>query len=176
MIDLSAQVKQSEFGELVGISQPAVSDLVTRGVLQNGLSAGEWLLAYCAHLREVAAGRASGAGGLDLVQERAALAREQRESVAIKNAVARKSYAPVEILAKVLADACSAVVERLDALQPRLRKEVPDLPIEAHEAIAAVIASARNEWVRAASESMLRRAPSSAAEGDDGDEVEEVLA
>lgn len=177
MVDLSAQIRQIDFGLLVGISQQAVSDLVTRGVLKHGLSAGEWLHAYCGHLREVAAGRASAVGGgLDLVQERAALAREQREAVAIKNAVARREYAPVEVLTQVLSDACAAVVERLEALPARLRKEVPELPIEAHEAIGAVIASARNEWVRAASESMLRKAPADDAAADDGDELEEALA
>ena len=178
MIDLEKQIRQAEFGALVGISQPAVSDLVTRGVLKQGLNAGKWLHAYCGHLREVAAGRSSaGGGGLDLVQERAALAREQRESVAIKNAVARREYAPVELLTKVLSDASAAVVERLEGLPSRLRKEVPDLPIEAHEAIGAVIASARNEWVRAASEAMLRQAPTDHAEDDDdGDELEEALA
>ena len=38
MIDLNEQIRQSDFGTLVGISQPAVSDLVTRGVLKHGLS------------------------------------------------------------------------------------------------------------------------------------------
>jgi hypothetical protein len=49
------------------------------------------LLAYCARLREMAAGRQSDAGGLDLIQERAALAREQRIGHEIKNAVSRAS-------------------------------------------------------------------------------------
>ena len=59
MIDLSAQLKQAEFGELVGISQPAVSDLLARGVLTDGESGGVWLKQYCRHLREIAAGRAT---------------------------------------------------------------------------------------------------------------------
>lgn len=177
VVDLNRPVTQSEFGEIVGISQQAVSDLVARGVIRPGDSVGQWLKDDRRHLREVAAGRASAAGGaLDLVQERAALAREQRESVAIKNAVARREYAPVELLTKVLSDACAAVVERLEALPSRLRKEVPDLPIEAHEAIGAVIAAARNEWLRAASESMLRQAPTDETGADDGDALEEAVA
>lgn len=155
---------------MVGISQPAVSDLMSRGVIAAGGTAGEWLRMYCAHLREVAAGRASmDGGGLDLVQERAALAREQREGQAIKNAIARREYAPIDLLTRVLSAACAAVVERLDGLSPRLRKEVPDLPPDAYDAIASVIASARNEWVRAAHASMMRH-------DDDGDEMEDVEA
>jgi len=73
VIDLDEQMRQADFGALVGISQPAVSDLVTRGVLKQGLNAGEWLHAYCGHLREIAAGRASN-GDHDLATERARLA------------------------------------------------------------------------------------------------------
>ncbi len=174
MIDLNEQIKQSEFGSIIGISQPAVSDLVSRGVLKSGASAGSWLLAYCGHLREVAAGRASMAGGtLDLVQERAALAREQREGQAIKNAIARGEYAPIELMAKVLSDACGAVVEKFDALPSRLRKEVPGLPQEAIEAVVAIVISARNEWVRAANASMLSPLPD-VDEPDDDSERETI--
>ncbi len=166
-------MRQTDFGELVGISQPAVSGLVSRGVLEVGGSAGEWLKAYCGHLREVAAGRASMEGGdLDLVQERAGLAREQRMGQAIKNAVARREYAPIEVLAKVLSDASAAVVERLEGMPARLRKEVPDLPPAAYDSIATVLATARNEWVRGTRRAVLQRAGQSAAEldGDADDE------
>jgi phage terminase Nu1 subunit (DNA packaging protein) len=141
---------QSEFGELVGISQQAVSELVQMGVLQAGDSWQLWLLAYCARLREQAAGRMGGdAGGLDLVQERAALAREQRIAQKVKNDVARGLFAPVGLLADVLSAASSAVVDRFEQLDGALRKACPDLPADARTAVHAVIASARNEWIRA---------------------------
>lgn len=164
---------QAEIAAHLDISDRRLRELLAEfGLDHKQTPLAEIRIRYLRKLREEAAGRSSGvAGGLDLVQERAALAREQREAVAIKNAVARREYAPVELLTQVLSDACSAVVERLEALPARLRKEVPALPIEAHEAIGAVIASARNEWVRAASEAMLRQAPVDIA--DDGDELEE---
>lgn len=74
MIDLQARSTQAAFGSLVGISQPAVSDLVSRGILRDGESVGEWLKAYCGNLREQAAGRLA-SGDLDLATERAGLAR-----------------------------------------------------------------------------------------------------
>ena len=87
---LGVGITQAEFAVIIGVSEAKVSQLVAEGVIQRGQIAHMWLLEYCERLREVAAGRASvEAGGLDLVQERAALARSQREAQEIKNAVAR---------------------------------------------------------------------------------------
>jgi len=101
-------------------------------------------------LREQAAGRMSAdGGGLDLVQERAALARSQREAQEMKNAVARGEYAPIGLLSDVLGAASAGVVDRFDQLDGTLRKVCPDLPEAARVAVHQVIASARNEWIRA---------------------------
>jgi phage terminase Nu1 subunit (DNA packaging protein) len=134
---------------VVGVSQQAISAMMGEGKLPPLGTMGELLAAYCQRLRDQAAGRlGDGAGGLDLVQERAALAREQREGQAIKNAVARREFAPVGLLADVLGQASSAVVDRFDQLEGTLRKACPDLPDEAKTAVLQVIASARNEWIR----------------------------
>src|SRR5450830_1178931 len=74
---------------MVGLSKARVSQLMADNVMVRGDTAHAWLIAYCERLRDMAAGRASSeTGGLDLVQERAALAREQRIAQALKNAVA----------------------------------------------------------------------------------------
>lgn len=125
-----------------------MSQLVSEGVITRGETAAEWLTAYCERLRGQAAGRLGDSLGLDLVQERAALAREQRIGQAIKNGVARKEYAPVGLLADVLGTASSAVVDRFDHLEGMLAKACPDLPDEAKTIVQAVIADARNEWVK----------------------------
>jgi phage terminase Nu1 subunit (DNA packaging protein) len=148
-LDLSKPCTQQAFGDLVGVGQSAVSDLVSRGILTAGEPVGQWLLAYCHRLREQAAGRLSGeVGGLDLVQERAALAREQRISYEIKNAVARGEYAPIELLSSTLAMASQAVADRLDALPGLLKKACPDLPAAARDQVESAVALARNEWSR----------------------------
>ena len=103
---------------------------------------------YIRHLREQAAGRGADANGLDLAQERAALAKEQRAGIAIKNAVLRGDYAAVELLSEVLATASQAVAERFDHLPGQLRKACPDLQPAAIDQVMTAIASARNEWVR----------------------------
>ena len=149
VIDLAAPVTQSDVAMVVGVSQQAISALVTEGKLQTAGTLGEVLQAYCQRLRLQAAGRMGDeVGGLDLVQERAALAREQREGQAIKNAAARKEFAPVGLLADVLGMAASAVVDRFDQLEGALRKACPDLPDEAKTTVQQVIANARNEWLR----------------------------
>lgn len=146
---LDQQVSQAEFAAMIGVSEARASQLVSEGVIVRGDTAHEWLVAYCERLRDQAAGRlGEGAGGLDLVQERAALAREQRIGQAIKNGVARKEYGPVGLLADVLGTAASAVVDRFDHLEGVLAKSCPDLPEEAKTAVLTVIADARNEWIR----------------------------
>ena len=142
MIDLSAQVTQLEFGKLVGISQPAVSDLLSRGVLTAGCDASSWLLDYCAHIREQAAGRAA-EGGLDLAMERARLAREQADKIAMQNAVTRDELAPRALLVDVLARTAPKICGVLEAIVPALRRRsgysADDLVF-----VAEQIAQARN--------------------------------
>ncbi|MGJ7557447.1 hypothetical protein ACSFBI_25935 [Variovorax sp. RB3P1] len=143
-------ISQAEFGAWVGVSEARVSQLMAEGVLTRGESGHEWLIAYCERMRDMAAGRASSElGGLDLVQERAALAREQRLGIAIKNAVARGEYAPISLLAEVLATASHSVSERFEQLPGLLRKVCPELPDTARDKLMSAIADARNQWVRA---------------------------
>lgn len=167
---LDAHISQAEFAQIVGVSEASISKRVSDGVLTRGECAHAWIVAYCEHLRDQAAGRLGETLGLDLVQERAGLARAQREAQEIKNAVARGEYAPIGILADVLALASSAIVDRLDQLEGQLRKACPDLPEEARMVILRVIADARNEWIRSTSklvaDSLDRMAQSEADEAD----------
>lgn len=150
---LAAQISQAEFAELIGVSEAKVSQLFSEGVLEKGECGHAWLTTYCARLREVAAGRGSmDAGGLDLVQERAALAREQRIGQALKNHRERQTFLPVTLLAEVLAKASQAVVERFEHLPGAIKKACPDLPEAARLQLFKVIDSARNEWVRQTAE------------------------
>lgn len=140
MVNLAEVMSQEAFGQLVGISQPAVSDLTSRGVIDAGQPCGIWLLAYTAHLREQAAGR--GADG-ELASERARLAREQADAVAMKNAAARRELAPVVVLEEVLALMARQVATVLDGIGPQLRRSFPDLTGEQLKLIAGELARAR---------------------------------
>ena len=148
-MDMAMRCTQQTFGDLVGVSQQAVSELTRAGVLPEGATAGQWLLLYCQRLREQAAGRlGSAVDGLDLAQERAALAREQRIGIELRNARERGEYASVRLLAQVLATASQAVAERFDHLPGDLRKKCPELTDAQRDQVVAVIVAARNEWTR----------------------------
>src|SRR5437773_2764511 len=85
MLTLDSKGNVSDFALLVGASRPTVQGLVKKGVLVKGASTGDWLLAYCAYLRERAAGRS----------EDSALASERRMYTA-----ARRKRAEVELQAR----------------------------------------------------------------------------
>ena len=141
--DLSSPVTQARFGELVGVSQQAVSELARRKIILDGASAGEWLLAYCGHLREMAAGR-GGDGGADLVTERARLAREQADKIAMQNAVTRGELAPAYVLEEVLSRAGARAARLLETIPGTLRRRVPLLTSDDITVITSIVAKARN--------------------------------
>lgn len=164
---LDRQGSQAELAEVIGVSEARVSQLVSDCIVERGQTLHMQVRQYCGWLREVAAGRQSEElGGLDLVQERAALAREQRMGIEIKNAVARSEYAPIAMLAEVLATASQSVVERFDQLPAALRKTCPDLPEAARDQVMSLLANARNEWVRATAELVSKTMTPAEAEPD----------
>jgi phage terminase Nu1 subunit (DNA packaging protein) len=137
---LRVQLTQDEFGELVGVSQQAVSDMLNRGVLAPGADAATWIVAYTAHLREQAAGRDSG----PLADARAALAREQRDEVAMRNAVKRKEFAPISSIEEVLAKVGRQVADILEGLPRTLKLRWPNASAEQLKLITEEIVKARN--------------------------------
>lgn len=143
MVDMDNVVTQEVFGEMVGIAQQTASDLMARGILVEGATAGEWLKSYCSNLREMAAGRAA-SGGLDLATERARLAKEQADKVAMQNAVARGELAPVALIEEVLCKAASKTAGIFDAIPGMVRRRVPRLNADDIDLIAGEIAKARN--------------------------------
>lgn len=143
VFDMNISMKQDAFGELVGISQQAVSDLLARGILSPDRPARVWLREYCSHLRETAAGRLA-EGGLELATERALLAREQRIRIALENAQTRKELAPVSLMAEVLAKAGSRMGGIFDGIVPKLRRRNANLTAAELDLVAAEIAKARN--------------------------------
>lgn len=79
-LQLSERATQVRFAAIVGVTQPAISEKVASGVLRDGGTYGEWLLAYCERLRLEAAGR----GGDDQVSLTRARTREAEASAELK--------------------------------------------------------------------------------------------
>lgn len=144
MVDSLARTgTQTEFGQLVGISQQAVSDLISRGVLAQGALLSDWLHAYCLHLREQAAGRAS-SGDLDLIQERARLAKEQADKAAMLNARLRRELAPVWTLEVTLAGVARQIAGVLEAIPVKLKRTSDTITTTDLDLITREIIAARN--------------------------------
>lgn len=138
-VQLDRVLTQAEFAELVGITQPAVSDLVKRGVLRSNLTGATWLREYCTHLREEAAGRAG-----TLADASAALKNAQRVEVEMRTAIKRKEYVPVGLIAQVLAHIGRQAAVAFDGIKPGIRMRWPDISAEQLDYIDAEVSRARN--------------------------------
>ncbi len=173
-MSLDRKGTQAEFAALIGVTQPKVSQLLSDDVLHPDDTLAQWLRVYCARLREVAAGRDDGdAGGLSLTRERALESRERRRGLALKNAVARGEFAPIKLLAEVLAAASQAVTQRFEHLPGHLRKTCPEMTDTQRDAVISVIVAARNEWARATADLIARGLQAEEAADEEPEEAED---
>lgn len=139
---------QAEIAAHLDLSERRLRELLTEfGLDHKQVPLAEIRIRYIRKLREEAAGRA-GSGELNLTDERALLAREQRKGQEIKNNVALGTYAAIELLTDILSSAAQAVVDRLDQIPAALRRVAPDMPQAVRDTIMGEIASARNEMAR----------------------------
>ena len=145
--------RQKDFAALVGMSQAAASKWAATGLLVPGATLGEWLLAYCERLRQQAEQR-QGDGLLDLVQERAALAKAQRIGYEMRNAQALAEYAPTQLLRDVLAVVRCGMTASIERLPEQLATAAPDLPQSAWAVVQTVVQSARAAWISSTAELM----------------------
>lgn len=135
---------QAEIAEHLDISTRRVRELATEwGIDSREVSLGEWRVRYIAKLREEAAGRA-GTGDLDLVAERARLAKVQADRIEMQNAVTRKELAPAELIEEVLSRAGARAAKLLDTIPGELKRRCPQLSADDIAAIATTIAKVRN--------------------------------
>ncbi len=88
--------------------------------------------------------RRTAAGDLDLAAERARLAKEQADKVAMQNAVSRGELAPVAAMEAVLAAVGTRVGKILDTIPGLVRRRAPGVGHDVSEQITADIAKCRN--------------------------------
>ena len=148
---------QREVADHLGVSQPVVAKLVSAGVFQptgrGGLDLDACRKAYLSRLREEAAGRAAhgGADGepeeLDLVAERARLAKEQADRIAMENDLTRGSVVHVDDVIEIVGKCLSTTRTRLLAIPSEcaLRFAAARTPALAEDVIRTVIYDALTE-------------------------------
>ena len=137
-------LNQQVIAEHLDLSQGAVSQWLDRlGVNLKVSTLDEIRVAYIRAIREQAAGRAA-AGDLDLATERARLAREQADKIAMQNAVTRGELTHTVILEQVLAGTAAKIAGVLDAIPGMIRRRVPQLSAADIDIVSGEIAKARN--------------------------------
>ncbi len=137
-------MNQQDIADHLDLSQGAVSQWMDRlGIDYRNASIDEIRVAYIRELREQAAGRLA-AGDLDLAEERAKLARAQREKIEMQNAVTRRELAPAALIEEVLAKAGSRVAGILDTIPGMLKRRCAALTSADIDMVAVEIARARN--------------------------------
>ena len=167
---LDTYLSQQQFGDIVGVNQQAISDLVTRDVLRTGETGATWLLAYTAHLREQAAGRGSDG---KLADTRARLATAQAERVERQNGIEADLYAHTALIEQVLSATGRKIAQVLEGLPVNIARMCPALTAEAITLMRAEISKTCDIAVRAALD--VLREPLDAADVADHDVVAQDL-
>lgn len=166
MVDLDGVATQAQIGALIGVTQQAVSDMQSRGVMAPGLSLHAAVIAYCNHIRNVAAGRGSDG---DLARERAELTRVQRERQEIKLALEQAEAAPVATIEQVLASIGRTIAGQLEPLAGEIHKLCPALTPEALVKVQKAVAEACDRAVAVSLDLLAEPDPEEAEGAADGD-------
>lgn len=154
-----------EVASHLDVSDRTIRDLQSRGVLpqaaRGALDLDACRIAYIQHLRERAAGRQGEAepGNLDLVHERARLAKEQADRIASRNAIDRGELVAISAVTQ-------AVVSAIELSKARLMR-VPAIVAKADSGLKERIATAIEDALEDLS---AVRVEAVASEGDDGGE------
>jgi len=132
-------VTQAAFGDIIGVSAPAVSGLLRRGVIEQDGSLADWIISYCGNLREQAAGRS-----MELSEERAGLAREQKLLARIRKQRELGEWAPVENLTLALSKVTSQMASIFDSIPVHLKRSYSEISEDQMTIVRQELAKARN--------------------------------
>lgn len=136
---------QAEIAAHLDISDRRLRELLTEwGLDHKQATQTELRQRYIRKLREEAAGRAT-TGPLDLATERARLASEQADRVAMQNAISRKELGPISLISEVLAKIGSRAGKMLDTIPGAIRRREPGITADTLREISAIVAEARNK-------------------------------
>lgn len=160
---------QAEIAAHLDISDRRLRELLSEwGIDHKATTLSDIRIRYIRRLREEAAGRASG-GEYDLTNERARLAKEQADKVAMANAVTRNELAPRALLVLVLARTAPKVCAILDALPGALKRRIPSLDQTAIHVIETEIGKTRAQIAAMKLPNVIGNGESD----DDDDEIED---
>lgn len=117
--------------EVLALSSGALTDLKKRGIAvhlgHDAYDLAATVRAYVLHLRGIASGRGGEEQSLNLTAERARLAREQADAVAMKNAALRGELVPAGDVTREWAEVLRKVRAGVLAMPSRVRASLPHL-------------------------------------------------
>lgn len=148
----SRDVSARQLGEVLGLNERTVRELVDRGIVTR-TSRGRYdlfgsVLAYVEHLRSVAAGRGGEAASYDLTRERARLAKEQADERELRNATLRGELVEAEAVRREWSDVLRGVRSRILSVPSRVRQSLPHLTAHDVERIDGELRRALEEAAR----------------------------
>lgn len=121
----------SDLCELLALSSGALAGLKQRGIAvhlgHDAYDLAATVTNYVTHLRGIASGRGGEEHTLNLTAERARLAREQADAVALKNATLRGELVPADDVLRTWSDVLRSVRAGVLAVPSRLRASLPHL-------------------------------------------------
>ncbi|MGH8086329.1 MAG: hypothetical protein ACREPV_13820 [Lysobacter sp.] len=141
----------AQLATLLGLSARRIRELAEAGVIPRARGrypVADAVAAYCANLREVAAGRrGDGDGGeaLDLAAERAKLARSQREAVELKLARDRGQLVDATAVRLGFSTMVRAAVGRLRGVPSKAKGRIPTLTVRDIDILDGLIDDALRE-------------------------------
>ena len=143
-------VSATELGAMLDMSARRVRELAEAGVIRRHgrgrFIAEEASAHYLRHLRETAAGRgaAAGEGGLDLVAERARLAKAQADRQELELDVRRGKLVDGAEVRLLFGGMVTAARNRLLGVPSKAKARIPHLTVRDVEALEDLIAEALN--------------------------------
>lgn len=148
-------VSARELAEWLGISDRSVRLAADRETVAR-VNRGAYALKasvqrYCAHLREVAAGRGGEQGVMDLAQQRARLAKEQADAVEMKNDQLRGGLVRADEVERTWSDILRGVQAHMLAVGTKVQHRLPGLTRHDVEQIDQTIREALEEASRGGS-------------------------
>jgi transcriptional regulator with XRE-family HTH domain len=110
---------QEAFAEIVGVARQQITELVRGGVLREGASAHEWLLAYCARLQDEALNR-----NPTQIQERTRLEQLRADHLAMIVDDRMRQLVPRDLLELLIAQYGVRIQLVFDQLPERIRTQL----------------------------------------------------
>ena len=162
MIDLKEKVTEKNLVLLTGLTQGRINQMKSNQIWQVEMNLEDAAHAIVKWLGRRAAGHVS-EDGLDLVQERAKLARENRETASLKNAEMRVSLVRASEMRRAIFSAARSVRNSFQTIPDRISMPVAgmtdhhDIHTLIDQEVTQVLEDLDNDWAKLLPEELDER-------------------